>query len=253
MQSSKSSRALQVRLLHVQTTTLIEFPKNLTVIRIGKPDSNRLPDIDVTHLPNSDIVSRSQAEIRIQENAYFIQDLASANGTFLNGSRLTPYTSCQLRYGDKIDFGKDELFTFLFREAKQPKAPISSSRSTGNNFQASASRNLRVTSRGNGERNQRESSQHSAPNFNILAFILNGLTSTFRNLASFVSRQIKRFIKWLIRTVVKIGLIFIALFVIGLLGVLLIHGLTHAPAVVGSGGAGGGMPVVEIPVEAPVE
>jgi len=69
----------QLRLLQVQTITLIELPQHLEIIRIGKPDGNWQPDIDVSNFPNSDIVSHSHVEIRILNNRYFIEDLGSSN------------------------------------------------------------------------------------------------------------------------------------------------------------------------------
>jgi pSer/pThr/pTyr-binding forkhead associated (FHA) protein len=104
------------RLIHIQTTSLIEFPEKLTIIRIGKPSADWTPDIDLSNFPNSDIVSHSHLEICIQGNSYFIEDLGSANGTYLNYSRLTPFTSCQLRFGDRVDLGKNEYLRSFFEK-----------------------------------------------------------------------------------------------------------------------------------------
>ncbi len=53
-------------------------------------------------------VSRRQAEIRLQEALWFVRDLDSGNGTFLNGRRLAG--SAPLKRGDEISFGKFSLF-----------------------------------------------------------------------------------------------------------------------------------------------
>ena len=106
------------RLLHIQSTTLIEFPQDLEVILLGKPDTKRLPDIDLSDLPNSDFVSRTHLEIHVKGDVYILEDLGSANGTFLNSSRLTPFTPYQLNFGDRIDLGKNKQFTLEFRQGK---------------------------------------------------------------------------------------------------------------------------------------
>ncbi len=48
-------------------------------------------------------VSRQHAEVRVAEGKVFLRDLGSANGTFLNGERVTAYRELQVR--DRIDIG----------------------------------------------------------------------------------------------------------------------------------------------------
>ncbi len=110
------------KLFHVQSNTYIDLPLNLTVIHIGKPNERIAPDIDVSNLPKSDVVSRVHARIYVEGNSYFIEDLGSANGTYLNQSLLSPLTRCQLNLGDRIDFGKEGSFTFLFQAIKNSSA-----------------------------------------------------------------------------------------------------------------------------------
>jgi len=229
-----SHRSRQLRLFHLQTSTLIEVPENLTRIRIGKPNPNWSPDIDVSNLPNSDIISGSHAEIRIQGNAYFLEDLGSTNGTFLNHSCLSPFTPYKLYLGDRIDLGKDELFTFLFRENKRPSVAVSHSSSHRNDRQASVPRSaLQAKRRGNQEPDKQETSS-----FSILGLILSNLTSILKSMMSFLSHLISKLIRWLIDMGMKVGLFLIALFVIGLLIVLLWKGLTNRPLFIGDGGSG---------------
>jgi pSer/pThr/pTyr-binding forkhead associated (FHA) protein len=78
-----------------------------------------LPDIDVSKLPNSTVVSSLHAEIRGQGNSYFIEDLASDFGTYLNQSRLTALTRYELHWGDRIDLGENKQFTLIF-QGKRP-------------------------------------------------------------------------------------------------------------------------------------
>jgi FHA domain len=77
------------------------FDLNQPVIRIGRGES-----MDV--LIDNVSVSRRQAEIRDEGGKWVVRDLGSANGTFVNGERLTG--DRPLRTGDEISFGKFSLF-----------------------------------------------------------------------------------------------------------------------------------------------
>ncbi|HEY9633177.1 MAG TPA: FHA domain-containing protein [Coleofasciculaceae cyanobacterium] len=102
------------KLLHLQSNTYIDLPLNLSVIHIGKPNERIQPNIDVSKLPNSDVVSRVHATIYIEGNTYFIEDLGSVNGTYLNQNSLIPRTRYSINIGDRIDLGKDNQVTFIF-------------------------------------------------------------------------------------------------------------------------------------------
>lgn len=103
------------RLLHVQTNTTLELPGNISVIHIGKPNDLVPPDIDVSGFPHSEIVSRSHADIRVEGDVYFIEDLASSNGTYINNAPLPKGNRHRLRPGDRIALGKGDLVTFVFQ------------------------------------------------------------------------------------------------------------------------------------------
>jgi pSer/pThr/pTyr-binding forkhead associated (FHA) protein len=115
MVSTQIQKRQQPRLFHVQTNTYINLPMDRSEIHIGKPNGRIPPDIDVSSLPNADVVSRVHAQILVEEGRYFfIQDLGSANGTYLNGTLLTPQTRRQLKLKDKIDLGQEHKVTFVF-------------------------------------------------------------------------------------------------------------------------------------------
>jgi FHA domain/Double zinc ribbon len=103
------------RLLHVQTNTNIELPANLSVIHIGKPNDRIPPDVDVSGFPNSEIVSRIHADIRVEADAYYIEDIGSSNGTYINNVPLPSGNRHRLRVGDRIALGKGDKVTFLFQ------------------------------------------------------------------------------------------------------------------------------------------
>jgi hypothetical protein len=76
---------------------------------LGRLDATRgvFPNIDLT--PEGGLeggVSRRHARIHRQKSQYFIEDLGSANGTFLNGQRLTPYLPHPLHDGDELQLGR---------------------------------------------------------------------------------------------------------------------------------------------------
>lgn len=105
------------RLLHVQTDTYIELPERLSVIHIGKPNGKVPPDIDVSGFSHSDIVSRVHADIRVDSDAYYLEDTGSANGTYVNNLPLPTGNRHRLRPGDRIALGKSDLVTFLFQQS----------------------------------------------------------------------------------------------------------------------------------------
>ncbi len=102
-------------LLHIQTNTKIELPDNVSVVHLGKPNDQIPPDIDVSGFPNSEVVSRVHSDIRIEGDAFYIEDVGSANGTYINHTPLPRGNRHRLRTGDRIALGKNDLVTFLFQ------------------------------------------------------------------------------------------------------------------------------------------
>ncbi len=71
------------------------------VIRVGR-------EMGLEVVIDNVAVSRQQAEIRLQDDQWFVRDLGSGNGTLLNGRRLAGMAP--LKRGDEISFGKFSLF-----------------------------------------------------------------------------------------------------------------------------------------------
>ena len=70
------------------------------------------PTVDVK--VDSPYISRQHFQIRCQDDVFFITDLDSTNGTFLNGERLTSQQERRLRDQDLIGMAGDQvLFRFL--------------------------------------------------------------------------------------------------------------------------------------------
>lgn len=80
--------------------------------QIGRWDADGgiFPDVDLDSDDPEAKVSRRHARISYRDGKYFLEDLGSTNGTFVNrGKRLAPGTSMPLNDGDEIIVGK----TFL--------------------------------------------------------------------------------------------------------------------------------------------
>lgn len=101
-------------LCHLQTQTRIDLPLGKSVIHIGKPNDRIPPDIDVAGFQHSEIVSRIHADIRIEGDFYYVEDIGSSNGTYVNGTSLGVGSRYRLRSGDRISLGKGEKITFQF-------------------------------------------------------------------------------------------------------------------------------------------
>lgn len=89
-----------------------EFPLAGGETNIGRwdADSGIFPDVDLDQDDPEAKVSRRHARIVVQNGQYFIEDLGSTNGTFVNrGRRLLPGHRQMLQSGDEIIVGK----TFL--------------------------------------------------------------------------------------------------------------------------------------------
>lgn len=89
-----------------------EFPLEAAEINIGRWDADNgiFPDVDLDADDPEAKVSRRHARILREDNRFFIEDLGSTNGTFINrGRRLLPGNRQRLEDGDEIIVGK----TFL--------------------------------------------------------------------------------------------------------------------------------------------
>jgi pSer/pThr/pTyr-binding forkhead associated (FHA) protein len=78
-------------------------------IRLGRADpiQHIFPEIDLTGFRGMEHgVSREHACIVRRGDGVEIQDLASTNGTLLNGRRLAPYTAATLKDGDRLQLGR---------------------------------------------------------------------------------------------------------------------------------------------------
>lgn len=82
---------------------ILENPFN-----IGRRSLSRqiFPHLDLTYNDPAAYVSRQHARILADAGGYFVEDLGSANGTFLNDRRLPGGVPTRLRNGDRVRIGK---------------------------------------------------------------------------------------------------------------------------------------------------
>lgn len=78
-------------------------PLHNVLITLGRRGKEWEPDISF----NNAFVSRQHASIYYDNGQYYIKDLNSKHGTYLNGQRLEPNHSAPLKGSDKISLAKD--------------------------------------------------------------------------------------------------------------------------------------------------
>jgi hypothetical protein len=89
-----------------------KFPITRDEFIIGRWDADNgiFPDIDLDSIDQEAKVSRRHARILQRDGSFYVEDLGSTNGTYVNrGRRLLPGTPQPLADGDEIIVGK----TFL--------------------------------------------------------------------------------------------------------------------------------------------
>jgi len=86
-----------------------EFLINSETTNIGRwdPDSGAFPEIDLTNYDIEAKVSRKHARILFKNNQFFLEDLGSLNGCYVNrGSRLPAGEPLPIKDGDELILGK---------------------------------------------------------------------------------------------------------------------------------------------------
>ncbi len=80
-------------------------------------EENHVADIDLSPFEHGTTVSRRHALIAFRSGTFYLMDLNSRNGTYLNDRRLPPQQPFPLRPGDHIRFGPHLGFRFHIQEA----------------------------------------------------------------------------------------------------------------------------------------
>ena len=82
-------------------------------VSIGRGEECELPLVAPT-------VSRRHAKLACHEGRWFLEDLGSRNGTYLNGARVHPGVPLALRHADRIGIGVEPI-VFLAPTLQQPE------------------------------------------------------------------------------------------------------------------------------------
>ena len=85
---------------------------NQPTLLVGRTDeiSGIYPDIDTTPHGGDDAgVSRRHAELIQEGDTWYVVDLDSTNGTFLNGVEIAPKTRSLLTDGDQLMMGELQI------------------------------------------------------------------------------------------------------------------------------------------------
>lgn len=99
-----------VRLKVTASGEEITLPANKTELIVGRSHKEASPDIDLAPYGGSKAgVSRRHSRLVQKAGEWFIEDLNSTNGTFINGLRLRPQQTVVLKNGDIVRCGQVEL------------------------------------------------------------------------------------------------------------------------------------------------
>jgi pSer/pThr/pTyr-binding forkhead associated (FHA) protein len=102
-----SSRPLLLYLRDETAPIAINRLNNLVIGRNNIDEAADVVDIDLTSFGAQDLgVSRHHARIDARKEPPLIVDLGSANGTFINGTKLEPNKPYQLESGDELRLGR---------------------------------------------------------------------------------------------------------------------------------------------------
>jgi CRP-like cAMP-binding protein len=111
-QTAEDGRGTRGALVHIESGMLFPRPDAAEVI-VGRADPKFKPDIDLSPVDVHRALSRRHAVIKRTANGdQLIEQPRVANGTFINGVRVSPGVAVSINDGDEISFG---LVTTVFR------------------------------------------------------------------------------------------------------------------------------------------
>lgn len=94
---------LRIRVRDVNALVEVVFDGDLV---LGRAVGDVTPDVDLTPYEAQELgVSRRHVKLTRESATVMVQDLGSANGTFLNGQKLVPYQPRVLRNEDELVLG----------------------------------------------------------------------------------------------------------------------------------------------------
>lgn len=108
-EKEKAPQSIRVRILDTRREVVLPALPELLLGRLD-PTHGIFPHLDLGTESGLEMgVSRRHAKIVQQEGKAYIEDVGSANGTFLNGRRLTPYLPHPLPKEAEVQLGRLRL------------------------------------------------------------------------------------------------------------------------------------------------
>ena len=122
---------LALRVARQEVRLALASSTDLSLGRVDSLGQAVLPDIDLNPYGGYELgVSRIHASLQREKSQILVTDLGSANGTYVNGQRLEPYSPCPLNHGDRLQFGRLETLVYYLpstpSNAGQPGGGFSS-------------------------------------------------------------------------------------------------------------------------------
>ncbi|MGK7929962.1 MAG: FHA domain-containing protein [Microcystaceae cyanobacterium] len=104
-------------LIHEKTQTRFVLPQDKQFIYIGKANEHIPIQVELSELPNANIISRVHCVIHADEGDYYLEDAGSLNGTAINDESLKPGTRFRkkLKSGDVIILGRNRKIKLRFQ------------------------------------------------------------------------------------------------------------------------------------------
>lgn len=92
------------------------LPSQEKVVYIGRVNDEFPVQVDLSTIPNADLISRVHAAIHWENETYYLEDAGSANGTWLNEKLIKTGTRFrqQLNPGDTIAMGRNQSVELTF-------------------------------------------------------------------------------------------------------------------------------------------
>ena len=106
LQQDNKPQAIKLRIGNKNREIEVPLERAILLGRVD-PATNVFPEIDLSdHGTLAKSISRRHAQISKQQDVVTVEDLASVNGTYINGRRLSPYLPEPVNDGDILHLGK---------------------------------------------------------------------------------------------------------------------------------------------------